>query len=447
MTSSSISRRSLLLASGALVATGALGRVALAQDKSRLVWWMDNGQPDEIKALDDIVIQPYEQAHPNVDLQVDYRGSDISDQMMVALAANTGPDIVMTNGPSWTDQMVQSNKLAPLDEYSKKFGWQDKLPSFMLDLGKTDGVLYALPTTSETQVLFFNQTLFNKNGYSAPKTREEFEKIADDCLAKHIIPFAAGNSGARFVNRQYVSIVWNSYAGGEAIYEALTGKMPWNSTVFVEGIQMLKDWWDKGYFGGQNYYSMTQEQAFTFMATGRSAMCPMGTWALGWIPESFGKTGQELGWAPMPKLSDQVDYPVFGIGVGGHIAINAACKDKDDAADLLNMLTEPEVIGPLSVRWPGGWDVPLLATAKIEGSKYDQMGQDIRAATAAATKNNTYGYLPWSFWPPKTDDYMKATIEEVWLGQITPQDFCDGVNEVFQGELAAGTVKSLPPRG
>lgn len=316
----------------------------------------------------------------------------------------------------------------------------------MLDLGTTNGELYALPTSAETQVLFYNKSLFDKNGYTAPKTRAEFEAIADDCLAKRITPLAAGNSGARFVNRQYVSIIWNSFVGGGAIHEALSGKRAWNSPEFVEGIQLLKDWWDKGYFGGQNYFSMTQEQSFTFMSTGRSAMCPMGTWALSWIPNSFGKTGQELGWAPMPQLADGVDYPVFALGVGGHIAINAAAADKDAAAGLLNMLTDPAVIGPLSQRWPGGWDVPLLQTASVEGDQYAQMGQDIRAQTAAATANNTYGYLPWSFWPPKTDEYMKASVEEVWLGSITPQQFCDNVNSVFQQELAAGTVKPLPPR-
>lgn len=420
-------------------------KVSFGQGRSKLVWWADSGLPEQVEALEQIVIEPYRAANPDIDLQVDFRG-DTADQIMVALAANTGPDIVVTNGPSWTDQMVQSNKLVPLNKYAEEYGWKSKLPSFILDLGTTNGELYALPTAAETQVLFYNKTLFDKYGYTAPTTRAEFEAIADDCLARKITPLAAGNSGARFVNRQYVSVIWNSYAGGDAIYEALTGKLSWGSPVFVEGIQILKDWWDKGYFGGQNYFSMTQQQSFTFMSTGRSAMCPMGTWALSWIPDSFGKTKQELGWAPLPKLRDDTDYPVFPLGVGGHVAINAASANPDAAARLLNMLTDPNIIGPLSERWPGGWDVPLLDKAEGEVEGYAKMGQDIRAAMADATAKNTYGYLPWSFWPPKTDEYMKASVEEVWLGQLTPQEFCDNVDRVFNEELAAGTVKSIPAR-
>ncbi len=52
----------------------------------------------------------------------------------------------------------------------------------------------------------------------------------------------------------------------------------------------------------------------------------------------------------------------------------------------------------------------------------------------------------WTFWPARTDDYMKGGMEEVWLGQITAKQFCDKVNEIFQQDLKDGLVKTLPAR-
>jgi len=37
-------------------------------------------------------------------------------------------------------------------------------------------------------------------------------------------------------------------------------------------------------------------------------------------------------------------------------------------------------------------------------------------------------------------------IEQVWLGQITPQQFMDRVNQIFQEELQAGAVPPTPAR-
>lgn len=442
----SLSRRTFLTATSALAGVLALDRVALAQAASRLTWWYDAALPEHQAALDEVLVKPFNEVDPSVQLAIEYRGSALSDQLMVAVAANDGPDIVMTNGPSWTDRLVGAGKLASLDDYAEEYRWREKLPAFMLDLGSTDGVLYALPKTVETQVLFFNKTVFEENGYAAPKDRAEFEAIADDCLAKGIIPIAAGNAGQRFSNRWHVSIVWNAYAGPDAIYKALAGEMPWNSEPFVEAIVMLKEWWDKGYFGGQNYFSINSQQAFTLMAAGRYAMSPQGTWALQWIPDSFAKSGHELDWAPLPRLRQEADYPVFPLGIGAHLAVNEASKNKDAAARMLNMLTDPVVLGDLSRLWTGEWDVPILESIPAPNEKYALMSQAIKAQTAAATAQNTYGYTPWSFWPPKTDDYMKAAIEEVWLGQLTPQQFCDNVQKVFEEEVAAGVVKSPPSR-
>ena len=76
--------------------------------------------------------------------------------------------------------MAQAGQLLPLDDYAEKFGWNERMLPVFLDLGRYDGKLYALPKTYETLGLFYNKTLFDKNGWKAPTTIAELEALADE---------------------------------------------------------------------------------------------------------------------------------------------------------------------------------------------------------------------------------------------------------------------------
>jgi raffinose/stachyose/melibiose transport system substrate-binding protein len=54
----------------------------------------------------------------------------------------------------------------------------------MLNLQRLDGKLYGLPDEYESMFLYYNKTLFEKNGWTPPKTLVELQKIADDAKSK-----------------------------------------------------------------------------------------------------------------------------------------------------------------------------------------------------------------------------------------------------------------------
>ena len=210
----------------------------------------------------------FNEAHPDQDLSIDFRGEALAKQLRVALLAGEGPDIVYTSGPSYVASMARAGQLLPLDDYAASFGWDQRILPVFLDLGRYDGRLYALPKTYETLGLFYNKTLFDKNSWTVPTTTDELEALADKMLAKGIVPFAAGNADWRPTNEHYVTIALNSVAGPDNVYKALTGQIPWTAEPFVAAIDKLNSWWQKGYFG-PNYFSLTSEQAFAQVATGR----------------------------------------------------------------------------------------------------------------------------------------------------------------------------------
>ena len=119
------------------------------------------------------LVEPFNASQSDYKLVVEWRGNALPDELLVALAGGQGPDIVLTNGPSWTQRFVSGNKLLDLNPFAQKFGWKDKLAKIVIELGSYDGKLIALPKTIETQALFYNQTLFKKNSWTPPKNLAE----------------------------------------------------------------------------------------------------------------------------------------------------------------------------------------------------------------------------------------------------------------------------------
>jgi raffinose/stachyose/melibiose transport system substrate-binding protein len=62
-----------------------------------------------------------------------------------------------------------------------------------------------------------------------------------------------------------------------------------------------------------------------------------------------------------------------------------------------------------------------------------------------ATK--TFGYTTWTFWPAKSDTYIYQQMDKVLAGQLTPKDYCAGLDSVFQQEFKAGKTPPVPAPG
>jgi raffinose/stachyose/melibiose transport system substrate-binding protein len=64
------------------------------------------------------------------------------------------------------------------------------------------------------------------------------------------------------------------------------------------------------------------------------------------------------------------------------------------------------------------------------------------------SRPKNFGYTAWTFWPPKSDTYIYEQVEKVRVGKLSPQDYCAGLDKLFQEELKAGKRPPVPaPRG
>lgn len=418
---------------------------AFGQDAAAVNWWYEAASPANQENLKTILVDPFNEANDQFDLSIDFRGAELDKQLRIAMLSGSGPDVVYTPGPSYVASMAQAGQLLPLDDYAAKLGWADRILPVFLELGKYDGKLYALPKTYETLGLFYNQKLFDENGWTAPTTIAELETLADAMLAKGLVPFAAGNADWRPTNEHYVSIILNSIAGPDNVYKALKGELPWTAEPFVEAIDTLDKWWQAGYFG-PNYFSLTGEQAFAQVATGQAGMAPTGTWNFQNVGTYFPPNGAEPAFVGFPS-AEGVPYPIYALGIGSTFSISASSKVPDGAAAVIDYVFSDQFYGGMNTVWQGEWNTPLRDLSEVKlGEGVIPLYGEAMSDLAAAVNDNQYGYTTWTFLPPATDTYIVSGIEEVWLGKITTAQFLTTLDATFQQELAEGKVPAIPAR-
>jgi raffinose/stachyose/melibiose transport system substrate-binding protein len=418
---------------------------ALAQQP--ITWWYQRGaNPDQQRALDQTLVQPWDAAHPKTPLHLEFRGATADKQIRIAMLSGHGPDIVMTPGPSYTVAMAAANQLLMLDDYAKKYDWNSRIVPVLRNIGMVNGHLYSLPRSYESMFLFYNKTLFEQNHWQPPETLDALAKLAHEMMVKGITPFGAGNADWHGANEWYITLVLNHDAGPDNVHKALTGQMHWDDPVFVHSIQLLKDWYQAGWFGS-NYFSLTLEQGFARIASGLAGMAPDGNWAFGWVAPHFAESKMTPGIAGFPVRAG-IPYPTYAIGVGSTLSINKSTPDPDADAELLNHVYSGQFYQAINKTWGAGdWNLPLSNFNRDELAKdTSQLFADAMASLSDATKAGHYGYTTWVFWPPATEEYMISGIEQVWLNQITPEQYMKKVDSIFQTELKQHKVPPIPPR-
>jgi len=446
---SALQRLMIVLALALLMPVVAIGRGAAttrAQEKTEVSLWLDSTSGSEtaecrIKAAvdpfnaqsDTVVVKP--RLQPNR-----------WQATQTALAGGEGPDVVYTPGPAYVVKVTEAGQLLPLDTYATKYGWNERFAPWAMDLGKVDGTLFSIPNQVETLVLYYNKTLFEEHGWQPPKTIDELTALSEKIAAEEIIPFAHANQEFRDANEWFVGEFLNHVAGPDKVYEALTGKTKWTDPAFVEAITILNEAQQNDWFMGgvDRYYTTTFADANSALAAGEAAMKIEGSWAISDLNTVFGEEGgneNEWAWVPMPSKTGEA---IYDLGIGSTVSINKSAENPDAAAEFIDYLFQPETQAQLVVQCG---DSPASVPLKEDAlTGIDPQYAQILVAQNEASAAGNYGYTTWTFWPPETRTFLFEQVEKVWSGDMTVDEYLQGVQKTFDEEVAKGDVPPIPDR-
>ncbi len=129
-----------------------------------------------------------------------------------------------------------------------------------------DGLMYTLPFSKSTEVLYYNKTFFDANGISVPTTWEEMEQVCAKikALDPTSIPLGYDSEGNWFITmcEQYGS-GYTSATGDHYLFDNETNR---------SFIKMFRDWYQKGYLTTQTLYGNYTSGLFVATTGTRSYM-------------------------------------------------------------------------------------------------------------------------------------------------------------------------------
>ena len=335
-----------------------------------------------------------------------------------------------------------------------RYKWDDKLLGWALDLGRSEGKLYAIPYQLQTMLLYFNATLFEEKGLQAPKDRDELEGLAEELSGQGIVPFAAGIGDEPAAVEWFPTVFWNHFSGPQALYEALSRETPFSDAVFVDAIELFNGYVQKGWFGGsrQKFFSNGFDALHADFGDGKAATNIEGSWFMATAAEFFGqKAGNEneWDWAPLPPMQSGVPRELYELGIGSTISVNARSGNTDGAAAFIDYLVaDKKRAAEYMAAIPSAFNAPLpFEDGDFPGSMDERVRRQLVSLSQATDRGN-FGYTNWTFWPSKSTVYIQEEIQKVLTGDMTAAAYCKGLADVFAEERKEGAVpKIIEPGG
>ncbi len=301
-------RRRMLRASAVLVATA--GVVALAgcsgsqgattldpKAKVRIEVW--SGQADAAQKIVEGLAKEFEEAHPNVTIDLS-PGASSTDQLLQKLSAGFAgdqyPDMSYAFG-SWAGQLEASGRTLDIaDEVKKPEVKWDEFTAAARGTAQPSGKkVIGFPAVVDNIGLLYNKTLFDKAGLAYPTAdwswddfREAAKKLTDP--ANHIYGYGYSVSGSEETTWQYWPHLWQN--GGAILNDDAT-KSAFASPAGDEALSFLRDMavTDKSV-----YLDQTDVKFGQLFVSDRIGMITSGPWQLSDLKTG----GTKYGVVPLP---------------------------------------------------------------------------------------------------------------------------------------------------
>lgn len=293
--------------------------------------------------VEQTIIDEYMKENSNVNIEVEALDEEAYKTKFKAYAMEGMPDVVSIWGqPSFLDEVIEAGVLAELNQSDyEDYGFVEG----SLDGYTYDGKLYGLPRNTDIAVFYYNQKMFEDNGWEVPQTYDELLALADKINAAGITPVAM-DGGDGWPMAIYLSDLLYKLTGSDysTIISDAISNGDFSASELQQATELMKDAADAKLF--QNGYdSQDYGTAMNLFTNGQAAMFYMGSWETSMatnkdIPEDI-RTNIRV--FTMPTVTDgkgtATDIAAWN---GGGYAVSANSEVKEEAVKFLNYMYQPD---------------------------------------------------------------------------------------------------------
>jgi raffinose/stachyose/melibiose transport system substrate-binding protein len=387
-------------------------------------WW-NIGTQDPGKSLNQAMADEYTTAHPNVTINITILENEaFKTKLATDMQAGSAPDLFQSWGGGVLAEQQAAGLVRPIDDDIAS--WKDTMNAAAMSIYQVDGKQYGIPYNFGLVGFWYNKTLFEKAGISAPpETWDDFlvdvQKLKDADVTP--IALAAGDKWPAMFYWAYLSL----RVGGQPALEQAVLTGAWDAPAFVTAGTELKKLIDLQPFQKSFLSAVYDNQAAT-MGNGKAAIELMGQWAPGVEQaQSESKTGigDALAWFPFPAVTGGAGQAtdVFG-GADGY----AVGKDAPpEAVDFLKYISSL----PVANRWGGLNNGTLPPTNGAEASVTDPFLKNVLAKRAESSFAQLYLDQATT---PALGAAINDAIQGLFAGQSTPEQVAKAIADAAKAE-------------
>ncbi len=410
--------------------------VAAAQDAPvELVFWnsLFNESEDIPKSEWFIsqAIDRFQQANPNITINMVQQSADIATYDQVLTAANiakNGPDVLTHFAGGGILSYAQF--LEPLDSYFSQeerdqiIGWDAVREDF-----KPDGAIVAVPygAGSYFEVMvnkpLLQQAGIDPEGFKPPETWEDFLKLAQQIKDGGVTPIVLGEQEG-YTGAWVMATLVGGQIGTQGFFDMRSGTLPLNDASMITGYENYRQPFAQGLVN-DGAGSLKNEEGQQLFLQGAGAMFVQGGW---FNKDAYAGLGEDIMNFPIPTLAGASHAGAIAGGPNVSVAITNYSQKKDAAVTFLKFLLQPEIL-----------DL-YVQVGQVEPSNHKQANPDVienpllkTQAEWLQTRETIYPFD--NIMPQTINDLFYRMNASVFTGRSTPQAAADDLQAENQDVL------------
>jgi raffinose/stachyose/melibiose transport system substrate-binding protein len=358
-------------------------------------------------------------------------------KLRTAVSAGEGPTIFSGWGGGGLEAYVEAGETESLQAvFDAEPELRDRIFPSVLAGGTVDGEIYGVPYNGvQPAVVYYNESLFDEVGVEVPTDWDELMAVVPVFNEAGIAPFSVGGAS------KWPYLMWIAYLtdriGGPEVFDAVVAgeEDAWEDPAIIEAASMIQDLVEAdGFIDGFSALDANQGAAEALVYTGKAAMQLQGAWAYSGTYVSAAKDFVEagdLGWTTFPAVPGGAGDPTNVTGnLSSYLSITSGSSDEEKALAtdwLLHGVMSDDYIDTLM----GTGAVPPISGLedKIADSSAPEWNQFVYSSAEEAGNFQ----LSWDqALDPIQADALLNNLEQVFLLQITPEEFAANLNEAAQ---------------
>jgi N-acetylglucosamine transport system substrate-binding protein len=260
------------------------------------------------------------------------------------------PDVIDNSGTDLMDNaaLVAAGQMQDLTQFwaapsvdDPKVTVKDSVLAGAMESGVLAGKPYLMNYVATTYGLWYNQALFDSNGWTAPKTFDEFKALCEKIKAKGITPFAYAGKNASYYMYWLIEMTAAKLGGNQVLLDIDNLKDgAWTADPVKKAAAAWAEICQK--YSDKSYLGLIHTQVQTLQDQDKVAFYPSGDWLENEMkkiaPATFKYTI-----AALPDVGgDQMPYPAIRVAPGEAFFVGAKGANPAGGMEYLRRMLSKE---------------------------------------------------------------------------------------------------------